>query len=218
MANALAWVRSGVSYVVQEDFETAGPTTGWSYGTPTGSTWDNVVSPLEGTGDYKLIGGNTPTTHGVNYTFSSTLSECWVVAMLKPINLPSAGLTNWFGLFASTFANLCYIRLSSTGTVDCFNDSGAAVGTMASSVVAGTLYYCKIHYKTGTGANSVSSYELSTSGTFINSGGFYVSTTTGVSTTDAGILFLRNSVDGEFRFDHVRVSLTDLGNSFSNWP
>lgn len=211
MANALAWVTSGIKYIVAQDFENAGIPSGWS--DLGGCTFHNTVSPLEGTGDLKVTGAGT--NKGA-YALSPLVSELWMVGLLKFTILPSAA-SAWFGVRSSSFANVCFLRVSSTGTVSCFNDSGAAFGTMASTIVAGTLYYCKIHYKTGTGANSISSAELSTSGTWINSGSFYVSTTTGVSTTDAGQLTCECN-DGENRYDHIRMSATDLGNSFSNWP
>lgn len=214
MANALAWVSQSAapSYIIQQDFESAGVPSGWTnFG---GCTFHNTSSPLEGTGDLKIVGG---AFSAGTCTLSPTVSEYWMVALIKCVALPSSGADKWFGTDTSGFANCSTTFISSAGVVQCWNGSGS-LGAMASSVVGGTLYYLKHHYKVGTGANSISSFELSTTGTWINSGSFYVSTTTGISTSNAGLIALRYPTDGECRLDHVRMSATDLGNSFSNWP
>lgn len=218
MANALAWVNagSGPSYLLKQDFESAGTPSGW---TSTGNVvFHNTVSPLEGTGDVQLTAQSNPCN--ASYTLASTISECWFVALIKCVTLPTSQAPK-IGLYSSGNTEMDAINISSAGAVRCFN-RGLLVGTMANSVVAGTLYYFKMYYKKGaSGTDSLSSYELSTSGTWINSGGFYFATTTGAALTDIGIFnifFNDNSFAGDFRADHIRLSATDLGNSFSNWP
>lgn len=217
MANALAWVSSPVSvnYILQQDFEGAGTPPGWN---STGAvTFHNTASPLEGTGDLKLLGQSSPLTQAFVNT-SASASEVWMVALVKLVALPSAGGSQWMAMYSAGFATSCAdIRVSSAGVVTCTN-KGVSVGNMASSVVAGTLYYLKIHYKKGSGADSQSSYELSTTGNWIGSGGFFVSTTTGTCMVDVAALNCWYNVDGESRYDHIRISTTDGGNSFSNWP
>lgn len=200
---------------MQQDFESAGTPTGWTNTNPAKIIFHNTTTPLEGTGDLSLTGGTSPISQAY-YTFVSPLTECWVVAMLKCIALPSSGSTTWFGTQSATLTNVSFLNLTSAGVVRPANN-GAFLTSMVNPVVAGTLYYFKMHYKVGTGANSIGTFELSTTGTFINSGNFYSATTTGASTTNAGTLVCQNQVDGEFRFDHIRVSATDLGNNFSSW-
>lgn len=91
------------------------------------------------------------------------------------------------------------------------------LGFMASSAVSGTLYYVKWHYKKGTLNNAIASCELSTTGTWSGSGGFFLSTTTGDCTINMGAFQAFSFTDGDYRLDHIRVSTTDLGNSFSSW-
>lgn len=211
MANALAWVTSGVGYIMQQDFESAGVPSGWASGGTV--TFHNTTSPLEGTGDLKEVGSVTTQAH---YTFSSDLTELWQVCILKFVSLPSSGFSNVIQFYDASFNNAMLMEVFNTGKVRGVNGVGF-VGDTVDPVVAGTLYYVKIHYKQGSGADSLTSIELSTSGTFINSGNLYISTTTGSSVRDVKYDYFMYTVDGEVRYDHIRVSATDLGNSFSNW-
>lgn len=210
MANALAWVKSGPLYIMQQDFESAGTPSGW---TGAGSvTFHNTISPLEGTGDLKLIGAGLTEAR---YTFSPVLNELWVVCLVKFITLPSS-TTSVLTFFNSSFLSAHTFTVTSIGQIGLQN-GGAGVDATADSVVAGTLYYCKTHYKQGSGADSISSVEMSSTGTFLNSGTLYAHTTSGVSTRTVTYFDLLYNVDGECRIDHIRVSATDLGNTFSNW-
>lgn len=211
MANALAWVgQSAISYIVQQDFESVGTPSGWSSSGTV--TFHNTTTPLEGTGDLKIVASGH-----ADYTFSPAITEAWMVFLLKFINLPSSSSTAFAIFYNPAFLVSSQMTVSSAGVINCFYDSGLA-GTMAGTVSAGTLYYCKLHYKEGTGADGIASYELSTSGTFINSGSLFVSTTTGSLVRTINFLEFNYDVDGEYRVDHVRVAATDLGNNFSNWP
>lgn len=212
MANALAWVTSGIQYIIQQDFESAGTPSGW-----TGNglfTFHNTSSPLEGTGDLLINGQASPASFGI-YNMPSTVNECWTVVMLKCVNLPSSN-ADWFRLLSSGGTAASFIRVDQTGALQYVNgDTGLVVPT--GLVTAGTLYYLKMYYLIGSGSDSISTWELSTSGVWIGSGSFYGSKTNGPSTRNVGKLYCENNSTGEFRFDHIRMSSSDLGNSISNW-
>lgn len=212
MANALAWVTSGIQYILSQDFESAGTPSGWSSAGTV--TFHNTTAPLEGTGDLDVLG---PTSQAV-YTFASAVSELWMVCLIKWITLNTTGNTNSCGVLNASSGTASYLNfVANTGAIRGFN-GGQIVGPMVNTVSAGTLYYFKMHYKKGTGADSQSSYELFTSGSWIGSGNFFISTTTGTSVSDAAIFRFQDFNDGDYRLDHIRISTVDLGNSFSNWP
>lgn len=214
MANALEWVSSPVTYYLSQDFESAGGYSGWTGSA--GTTFNNTSSPLEGTGDLKIVGNGT-TVERASFGFFGGIREGWIVALLKIVSLVGSGNT-WFNITTNSGSNVSTMFLNGDGSVP-VTQGGSVIGTMAAGTVTlGTLYYCKMHYKPGTGANCVASYELSTTGTFINSGSAYISTTTGPAQNDLSRLCCDNwRSGGDWRFDHIRVSAVDLGNSFSSW-
>ena len=209
MANALAWV-SQSAYILNQDFESAGIPPGWS--SSGGSTFHNTTSPLEGTGDLKCVAPATP-----EWNSGLSISELWMVLLLKLVSLPSSGTSGCITLYNSSFLVCCAMQVLSTGVIRLINGGSPPVD-MVTAATAGTLYYVKAHYKQGSGANSQTSFELSTTGSFVNSGNSYVSTATGNSTRLVTYFDFVYNVDGECRFDHLRASFSDLGNSFSNWP
>lgn len=213
MANALAWVSqsAGPSYLFQQDFESAGVPSGWTDGG--GCTFHNTSSPLEGTGDLDVLAG---ATNMATATLSPSIAECYVVALLKLIALPSSGTSFWFAI-NNLGTPMCEFRIISDATVRCVNGSALGVN-MSGPGSAGTLYYAKMYYKVGTGSNSLSTWELSTTGSWIGSGSLFQSVTTGPANSNVNRLQCRYSVSGNARFDHIRISATDLGSSFSNWP
>lgn len=216
MANALAWVSAAsvVSYILQQDFESAGTPTGWS---GTGSvTFHNTSSPLEGTGDLDLVGHASPDTTALSLT-SSTASECWMVFLFKIISFSSSGSSMFIELQTSAGSpsggNLQFTSSGGCKMTIGFTGSANTAGNLSS----GTLYYAKMHFLKGTGSNAQGSIEFSTTGTWTGSGSLFASVTNGDSTIDIGKFVALNLVDGDYRLDHIRVSTTDLGNSFSSW-
>ena len=145
-------------------------------------------------------------------------NEVWMVCMVKWTTFPSS-TTNWVCIdTASAGAFLTSTQINASGTVNC-QHNGVQYATLGANLSAATLYYCKMHYKLGSGANGVSEIEFSTTTTFAGSGALYATKTNGAGTAQAASAELVDFVGTSVcQFDHVRVSATDLGNSFTSWP
>lgn len=205
-------VVGSASYLVQQDFESAGTPSGWT-GFAGTFTFHNTSSPLEGTGDLTETGGSAQCY--VQYTAQT---EAFIVFLWKAVTLPSAN-ANVFGFYDASFANeVCGFNVTTAGAIRGLC-KGTQYAVFGANISAATLYYVKVHYKAGSGSNAACSVEFSTSGTWTGSGNFFISTTTGTattSTTDAD--WLNDAGSSVFHIDHVRISTTDLGSTFSSWP
>lgn len=203
---------SGSSAFVIQDFESAGTPSGWTLFAGT-VTFHNTSSPLEGTGDLDYQGGSAQAY--VQYTAQT---EVYIVFLFKAVTLPSAN-AQVFGFFDSGFVNnVCGINVTTAGAIR-GTVKGTQYATFGANISAATLYYVKMHYKAGSGANSIASCEFSTTGTWTGSGTMFISTSSGAattSTTDAD--WINDAGTSHFRCDHVRIYTTDPGSTFSGLP
>lgn len=193
-------------YVVAQTFDVAGTPAGWASGGTV--TFHNTSGPLEGTGDV-LVGTGTSFANPAQF---GPYNEAWGFCLFKVTTLPSSS-ANFIGFWDYTtgLTMVGGVQLDNLGKISLVvNGSGGAV--MTDAITINTLYYCWIHYKTGTG-NAVVSCGISTTGTEPTGGTSFVGTTTGTSTSTAGYYVVETQNSAVSHFDHVRVATTDPGKS-----
>lgn len=208
MANALAWISQAVgnSYIVQQDFESAGIPTGWTSfsGSP---TFHNTVSPLEGTGDLLETGTGLDA-----YVQFSAQSEIWVVFLFRANTYPASSAT------ACTLDDSGFVHqpLSFTVNTSGFNGkvSGVSFGSSSGTLTNNQIYRVRMHYKPST----IVEIEFTTTNWLGNNGnGLYLTSSSSIPAFTITNVEFQGAGGNTFQFDHVRVSTTDFGLNWSSW-
>lgn len=204
--NVQAAQSAGNSYIVQQDFESAGTPSGWTSfsGSP---TFHNTTSPLEGTGDLLETGTGVDA-----YVQFSAQTEIWAVFMFKANTYPASSTTTCTFDDSGFVHQMLLLQVNSSGIKGLMN--GTQFATSSGGVSNGQLYHVKMHYNPGTKVE----IEFST-GDFLgnNGNGLYISSTTSVPSQSVTDVEFQGAGGNTFQFDHVRISTTDYGLAWSSW-
>ncbi len=195
----------GVTYLINEGFESGSQPAGWSSNNSMNvpPDWGNTTSPspLAGSKSLYLTGGDSEAL--VSFTAGSPM-ELYCLFRLDTLN---SGTTFPFGFVTSGAANnLAFIGVTTSGTLSIYFNSvhtGESVGTIA----VNTTYHLWLRYVKGTGANAFASVEFSTNGTRSGSGNNYLSASNGDSTADAGFVNFSCYNNGQQWIDHVLIAV-----------
>jgi len=201
---------SGTVFIINEDFEAAGTPSGW--GAQNGSpNFDYSAAPLEASQSLYCASASAAVRARVDFTDQV---EIYVYFLVRFTNgsLPASGTPN-FGGIAVNGGTTLQPSLTVTATSGIIN-----YGPISTSggISVNTTYHFWLHYKQGSGANSLMDVGFSTTGIRPTSGSNYAATTTGSNTNLAGRVFCgtnATTLGADLIFDKVRVATTQIGDN-----
>jgi len=198
--------RSGTTFLVDEGWEGVGIPSGWSSTTGT-PNYDYSAVPLSGSESLYLSIAAAAHRCAVDFT---NMDEAWFYFLMRYTNGSAPGGARNVATIALNGSTTAVANFQIAATLR-FN-FGAANTTLVTTV--DTTYHVWLHYKKGTGANSVIDIGLSTTGIRPTSGSGYAEVLNGAATSQVGRIMLGTIVtttNFDFIYDNVRVAATQIG-------
>lgn len=195
------------SYLVSQDFETdfSGPPPSWNTtGDSTNINWHDTSSPLVGAASAATLSTGMAFTGYIDFTAQD---EVWVFFALRVQT--SSAFAFAFDLQSSGGT---LITTGPWGDTSMVYQGGGNTSFPAVAASSGVIFYIWMHYKKGTGSNSVGELWVSTTTTLPVSP--TVTFSNGTDTTQASRIVLDNSNGGvQYYWDYIRVSSTAIGSA-----
>jgi len=195
--------QSGLTYLLNEDFETTGAPSGWTaVGSP---NWDYTATALQGSESLNLL--YNATRQAISPTFTA-LSEVRIRMRVRSQGTPAA----WFSYLAlcNGATPVAYVGITSSDHCaigwpgDGFNND---------IMSPNTTYYVWVHYIKGTGSNGILSASFNTTNsepTIVgDSGTGYIASTAGSFTANIDNIRFQNwddSGNSGIIIDEIRVT------------
>lgn len=206
-----AFAGSGITYLLQENFEQPGFELGWSE-TDAGSVLapDYSAAPLVGTYSARVTGSSIAWAASPSFTAQAAL---YVYFRFKSTGSNPAATRRFFFIRDGSSTDVALLGLNSDGTV--LVRAGTTGGNnTAGTLTSGTEYHMWVHYFKGSGANAETHLYLSTTDTKPGSATMFHAT--GNATTDAthiGFGVTTAVAHPDWVYDKFRVAATEIGSA-----
>ena len=197
---------AGASWLVTEDFETSGPTTGWTVSGDTPNlTWNSTSSPITGSSSAKTAGrGNSVSAQ---YDFTAT-SDLWVYFAHQTLN----SVPFMYSVIISDPSSGDALSIGYWGSSNFRFTGGNQDNFPSYTISTATTLYFWLHDTKGTGSNAVG--ELYVSTTTTKPGSPLSSWTNSNMTHDLSRITLNYSSNGaDYKWDYLRVSSSIIGSA-----
>jgi hypothetical protein len=197
------------TYLREQGFEGAGYDNGETW-TESGATinedYTGVV--LDGSQTLRIAWASTAPNTKTSFT---SVDEVWVYFLLRPITIENANRI----IASITGSGTRVLELKVVASTAALRVQWGSTATTVGTLSAATTYHVWVHYKKGTGANSIIDVGFSTDGTRPTSGNNFAQSTSNSSTIQVNELILGEGTSyiQEYLYDKVRVDDVQIGDN-----
>lgn len=198
----------GVSYLLSEDFEGTGIPAGWT--TIAGSpNYDYATSPAPLAGSQSL---GIPSGASTEAAFTAS-GDLWVYCKFS-VDVIS-GSPDLFVIKDASDANVCRVRIISTGVIRVYNGAAVQSDSSAGAYTAGDVRHVWVHYVKGTGATDGAATLYLSTGTAATRPDSPTAPpiTTGTATTNADTWAVGGIASTVKVYDTLRISTSEIGSN-----